>query len=202
MGSIAGIVHIDNVVRDNRWQAGETGIAGVTLELLDDSGQVLANTQTDAAGHYRFDGVWPGVYAIREIQPASTFHAGEEIGSGGGQMATGRLEEIKVISGAELAGLRLREGNRRTRCESGRAQEGRHGQASLDPLDERRFDHDGFLSCTSRGFLVALRCYGDNTTKPFYLNCKCARARLVMKKFPGVSCPSSTCRRRYQCRTL
>jgi serine-aspartate repeat-containing protein C/D/E len=109
MGSISGIVHSDNVVRDNRWEAGEIGIAGVTLELLDDSGRVAASTQTDAAGQYRFEDVWPGVYAIRELQPENTFHAGEEIGSGGGQMVAGLLEEIEVISGAELTGYNFSE---------------------------------------------------------------------------------------------
>lgn len=85
-GSIAGIVHRDDVVADNRWQPGETGLPGVTIELLDSEQHVVATTQTDAAGQYRFDDVWPGTYALREVDATSVF------------------EDIEVLSGSDLTG--------------------------------------------------------------------------------------------------
>lgn len=86
-GSIAGIVHRDDLVADNRWQPGESGLPGVTVELLDSEQQVVAATQTDALGQYRFDDVWPGTYALREVDAATRV-----------------LEDIEVLSGSDLTG--------------------------------------------------------------------------------------------------
>ncbi len=54
--------------------AGESGIAAVPVELLDDAGNLVAATATDAGGYYRFDGLTPGSYRVR--LPASAFAAG------------------------------------------------------------------------------------------------------------------------------
>lgn len=81
-GSIAGIVHKDDVIRDGRRQADEAAAAGVVVELLDDSEGVIGTTETDAAGQYRFDGVWPGVYAIRDAQSELTLFSDIEVHSG------------------------------------------------------------------------------------------------------------------------
>ena len=89
-GSIAGIVHQDDVVRDEREQAIESAAAGVVVELLSDV-QIIASTQTDASGQYRFDSIWPGTYSIRDVRT--------------GQM----LSDIKVRSGEDLSGFDLNE---------------------------------------------------------------------------------------------
>ena len=86
-GSIAGIVHKDDVVRDGRRQADEAAVAGVVVELLDDNKGVIATTETDDAGQYRFNGVWPGVYALRDADSELTV-----------------LSDIEVHSGDELTG--------------------------------------------------------------------------------------------------
>ncbi len=49
--------------------AGETGVAGVTVKLLDGVGRVLATQQTDANGNYLFTGLGGGQYAIEVVKP-------------------------------------------------------------------------------------------------------------------------------------
>ncbi len=46
---------------------GEPGVEGVTVELLDDSGTVVATTTTDADGLYLFSGLTPGDYQVRFV---------------------------------------------------------------------------------------------------------------------------------------
>jgi hypothetical protein len=47
--------------------AGEPGVEGVKVELLDCAGNVLAVTSTDPDGLYRFSGLVPGVYNVRFV---------------------------------------------------------------------------------------------------------------------------------------
>lgn len=60
----------DNGVQDGT----EIGIDGVTVNLLDNLGNVIATTVTTAGGYYRFDNLLPGSYTV-EI-PASNFAPG------------------------------------------------------------------------------------------------------------------------------
>lgn len=50
---------------DGSQQAGEYGLAGVTVTLLDGAGNVLATTVTDANGNYVFAGLPDGNYQVR-----------------------------------------------------------------------------------------------------------------------------------------
>src|SRR5205085_1469737 len=52
------------------FDAGETPIAGVTVTLYDDKGNVVATTQTDANGFYSFVNLPPGAYVIKFTPPA------------------------------------------------------------------------------------------------------------------------------------
>jgi hypothetical protein len=55
--------------------AGETGVSGVTVQLLDSTGAtVLQSTTTDSAGKYTFTGLTAGTYDVR--LPSSDFNAG------------------------------------------------------------------------------------------------------------------------------
>jgi protocatechuate 3,4-dioxygenase beta subunit len=82
-GSIAGRVHADRH-EDCDFDDPEILLEGVRIDLLDGSGNVLATTTTNAAGEYIFTGLRPGVYTVREHQPAGFFDGGERIGTAGG----------------------------------------------------------------------------------------------------------------------
>ena len=51
--------------RDGLQDAGEQVLAGVTVDLLDDAGAVVATTTTDPTGRYLFDNLPAGVYQVR-----------------------------------------------------------------------------------------------------------------------------------------
>lgn len=56
--------------RDGVQDGGEAGVAGVTVNLLDDAGNVVKTTTTDANGDYRFLVANPGDYQVEFIPPA------------------------------------------------------------------------------------------------------------------------------------
>jgi protocatechuate 3,4-dioxygenase beta subunit len=102
-GSIGGFVHTDNngnCVFDA--SAGEEPLSGVTLQLLDSSGNVIATTVTDARGAYEFAGLEPGTYSVRQVQPEDFFSGGERTGSGDGEATANLLSNISVGSGQHL----------------------------------------------------------------------------------------------------
>lgn len=73
--SISGQVFKDNNATPNgTFESGvDTPLAGVTIQLLNATNVVVATTQTDADGNYRFDNLLPGTYSILEpTQPAGT----------------------------------------------------------------------------------------------------------------------------------
>ena len=68
--SVSGYVYVD--ANDNGvFDPGETPIAGVTVTLLDASGQPTGETAaTDSSGYYQFNNLTPGTYGVAETQPA------------------------------------------------------------------------------------------------------------------------------------
>ncbi|GGY14153.1 hypothetical protein GJV26_00860 [Massilia dura] len=50
---------------DGIQDAGESGIKGAKVTLLDESGKAVAVTSTDSAGQYAFTGLKPGVYSVQ-----------------------------------------------------------------------------------------------------------------------------------------
>jgi protocatechuate 3,4-dioxygenase beta subunit len=83
--SIAGKVFVD-LNGTGKYQSNDTLLPGVTIELLDGSGNQLAQTTTNANGAYSFTGLAPGTYGVDEIQPAGYFAAGDYVGTAGGQV--------------------------------------------------------------------------------------------------------------------
>ena len=79
---------------------GSTPIAGAVIELLDNIGNVLATTVTDANGSYSFTGLAPGVYQLREQQPAGYFDGDEVVGNAGGVLGGNDfMKDIELTSG-------------------------------------------------------------------------------------------------------
>ena len=82
-GSIAGRVHADEH-EDCNFDDPEILLEGVRIDLLDGDGNFLRSTLTDAKGEYRFTGLGPGIYQVREHQPTQYYDGGERIGTAGG----------------------------------------------------------------------------------------------------------------------
>ncbi|GAB6165179.1 hypothetical protein JCM19992_11790 [Thermostilla marina] len=98
--SISGHVLVDQD-GDCRADPGEKMLAGVTIELLDSQGKVVATTQTDDSGRYAFTGLAPGVYGVHELQPEGYFDGGDHVGSEGGSLLPpDSIVEIPLASGA------------------------------------------------------------------------------------------------------
>ncbi len=103
-GSISGRVHSD-VRLDCVFNPddGELLLAGVIMELVDQTGHVLGTTVTDLNGEYRFDDLAPGTYTVRELQPSNLFDGGTRAGSGGGNtQVANEISRIAVGSGQSL----------------------------------------------------------------------------------------------------
>ncbi len=99
--SISGRVHVD-ANGDCTYETGvDELLAGVTLELLDSEGNLIATTVTDADGNYSFGGLRPGEYSVRQVQPDGLFSGDEFAGSNGGEASENLLTTILVSSGEQ-----------------------------------------------------------------------------------------------------
>jgi protocatechuate 3,4-dioxygenase beta subunit len=100
--SIAGFVHTDPN-RNCLFDQADSPLSNVTVELLDQDGNVLATRQTAADGSYRFDNLRPGEYSVREIQPDHLFHGGQRAGSHGGDIRVDDvIGQVAILSGDQL----------------------------------------------------------------------------------------------------
>ena len=81
-GSIGNTVWLDtngNGLLDNN----ESGLAGVTVDLLDGSGAFLAATATDASGSYQFTNLGAGNYEVQVLAPAGDGFTIQNVANGG-----------------------------------------------------------------------------------------------------------------------
>jgi protocatechuate 3,4-dioxygenase beta subunit len=82
--SISGYVYCDDN-NNGHFDSGEAPIAGVTVTLVDASGNSTGQTATtDAAGYYHFDNLLPGTYGVAETQPAGYLDGLDVAGPVGG----------------------------------------------------------------------------------------------------------------------
>ncbi|MEX0585256.1 MAG: SdrD B-like domain-containing protein, partial [Pirellulales bacterium] len=104
--TIAGTVFND-VNLNNSQDAGDAGIAGVTVSLLEFDGAAYVATgktaTTDAAGNYFIDKVLPGTYRLVESQPAPYFSVGAKAGTVDG-LGNGVVTSVDVLSDIVLLG--------------------------------------------------------------------------------------------------
>ena len=70
-GNIGGSVWND-VNKNGRQDAGEPGLPGVSVDLLDASGNIIATTTTDQNGNYTFPGLPPGMYSVKVSDTQNT----------------------------------------------------------------------------------------------------------------------------------
>jgi hypothetical protein len=89
--------------QDGVQDAGEKGVAGVTVRLINAAGVQIASTVTDAAGNYRFTGLTPGTYAVQFVPNTGT--AFTKTGTGtvetdsNADRKTGRTATINLTGG-------------------------------------------------------------------------------------------------------
>ena len=82
---LAGNVYHDRDDDGNFDRPGEAGIAGVTLKLLDASGNDTGKrATTDSNGHYKFTNLAAGTYTVVEVQPAGWLDGKDTPGNSGG----------------------------------------------------------------------------------------------------------------------
>ncbi len=71
-GSIGDVVWED-LNGNGQQDENEPGIEGVAVDLLSEDGEVILSTKTDAEGHYRFEALPPGSYALQFSYPETIF---------------------------------------------------------------------------------------------------------------------------------
>jgi protocatechuate 3,4-dioxygenase beta subunit len=99
--SISGAVFSD-LDGDGAVGAGEPGVPGATVELLDAGGGVLDTITTTASGTFSFTGLAPGVYSLRKTLPAGAHFSDGMVtaGTAGGTPAAGEIDGIDLRSGS------------------------------------------------------------------------------------------------------
>jgi hypothetical protein len=99
--SLSGTEYVD-VNGNNTLGTGDTGLAGVTIQLLGAGNSVVATTTTGTNGTYSFTNVAPATYALQEIAPSAPyFMTGSSVGTAGGtQVGLDEITGIKLVSGA------------------------------------------------------------------------------------------------------
>ena len=91
--------------KDGLQSSGETGVAGVTVDLLNAAGtSTIAFTTTNASGLYQFSGVLPGAYEVKFINPTGMSFTTQTVGTNTGidsnaNAATGITAPITVTAG-------------------------------------------------------------------------------------------------------
>jgi protocatechuate 3,4-dioxygenase beta subunit len=100
--SLSGRVFLDmngNAVYDD---ATDTLLVGVTVNLLDGSGNLLQSTITDDIGGYEFTNLAPGVYSVQEVQPDGYLQGDSLIGSvGGTRVSEDLMKSINIPTGVD-----------------------------------------------------------------------------------------------------
>ena len=103
-GSLGDFVWFD-INGNGQQDAGEPGLQGVTVNLLDANGNVVNTTTTDANGQYLFAGLSPDTYIVEFVTPSSyteVISTGTDVNDGSNSdydPATNRTAPIIIVSG-------------------------------------------------------------------------------------------------------
>jgi protocatechuate 3,4-dioxygenase beta subunit len=85
--------------------AGEVGAQGVTVDLLDATGNVIASTVTDALGEYIFNGLAPGTYSVKFSNLPATYsfspaNSGtDDTKDSDANTVTGTTQQVTIVTG-------------------------------------------------------------------------------------------------------
>lgn len=82
--TLSGYVFADRS-NDGIRDQGENPIVGVIIQLVDENGNLMAETATDDTGKYIFDGLPPGKYALRQVQPTGYLDGLDSVGNVDGE---------------------------------------------------------------------------------------------------------------------
>jgi uncharacterized protein (DUF2141 family) len=94
---LSGTAYVDQN-NDNTFDTGDTVLAGVSVQLLDSTGQAVGSAKlTDASGNYTFTNLAPGTYSLKETPPAGAFATAANVGSINGS-AVGTPTDNQTIS--------------------------------------------------------------------------------------------------------
>ena len=101
---IAGFVHSDFLVSNCTFdpENGDELLSDVQIELLDENGRVVARTLTDAQGRFEFNGLTPGEYSLREIQPVGYFDGESKTGDVIDDQNPNLIDQIQLGPGQSL----------------------------------------------------------------------------------------------------
>ena len=137
--TISGFVYQDDS-NDGIRDAGEAGIEGVEITLVDDNGNIVATTTTDASGRYEFTGIPPGDYSLIETHPDEFFDGIDSPGT-----LDGRSTGTPGTDGDSIRNIRINQGETGTEFNfgelrgatlSGGVHVGTDGDCEIDPSDE------------------------------------------------------------------
>ncbi len=109
-GSIGGSISSAVSAANCGAHAASESLADVLVQLLDETGAVIEESRTDAAGQYHFDDLIPGQYAIRQIAQVgplegALLETSSHVGDGGGiAFESNLVSEIVVRAGETLGG--------------------------------------------------------------------------------------------------
>ncbi|MFN7715049.1 MAG: SdrD B-like domain-containing protein, partial [Pseudanabaenaceae cyanobacterium] len=82
---------------------GESGLAGITVNLLDGNGNTVTTATTDANGNYGFSGLNPGQYQVQFVAPTGYVFSNPDAGADGvdsdANIATGITQTVTLTSG-------------------------------------------------------------------------------------------------------
>jgi large repetitive protein len=79
LGAISNLV-FDDLNGNGTQDAGEPGVAGVTVKLIDSNGDAIAQTVTASDGTYIFNRLFPDAYRVEFIAPAGRGFARPDVG--------------------------------------------------------------------------------------------------------------------------
>ncbi len=91
--TISGQVY-DDAAGTGTYSPADPGFSGVTIDLLDRDGNVVATTSTDAQGQYAFQGVGAGIDSVRQELPAGAI-----------QTSAARSYALRIASEQDVTGL-------------------------------------------------------------------------------------------------